>query len=184
MTTGASSRARWNARHRAAEAGRVDYAPADWLVEHRDVLASVPGDRALDVACGRGRNALFLAGLGFDVDAVDVSDTAVAAVRRRAAQSAGAVTAVRADLESDPLPRPPYAVVVNVDYLQRSLFATLRDALTSGGVLVFETFAAGHPRMNPAYTLAPGELLRAFAGLDVLDHREAGGRAGIVARQS
>lgn len=182
MTAGSSARQRWNARHGAAPDTAAE-PPSTWLAAHRDVLQTLPPGRALDVACGRGRNALFVAAHGLHVDAVDVSDVAIAAVRDRAARLDGDVRAVRADLEHESLPAEPYALVVNVDYLQRSLFCALQDALVPGGVLVFETFTGEHARMNPAYTLRRGELLEAFAALDVLDHHEGDGRAAIVARR-
>jgi tellurite methyltransferase len=161
----------------------ADAPPADWLAGQRDLLRSQPRGRALDVACGYGRHAFLLADLGFAVDAVDVAEEAVDAVRERAEAAGAAVTALRADLEADPLPHPPYQVIVNVDYLQRSLFGPLEEALAPSGVLVFETFTEEHPTMNPAYTLRRGELRRAFPRLEVLRAREGGGRAGIVARR-
>lgn len=155
-----------------------------WLDAHRPVLEAAAPGRALDVACGRGRNAFVLAALGFDVVAVDVSDVAVDAVRAGAASTGAAVTAVRADLERDPLPAPlGYDAIVVASYLQRSLFGTLADALTPGGLLVYETFTRDDPHMNPAYALAPGELRSAFGALDVVAYEEGGGRAGIVARR-
>jgi tellurite methyltransferase len=155
------------------------------VAAHRSLLENVAPGRALDVACGRGRNAFFLAALGFEVVAVDVSDVAVDIVRARAASSAAAaVTAVRADLEVHPLPRPPgYDVIVVVAYLQRSLFAPLAAALAPRGLLVYETFTREHPRINPAHALAPGELRSAFPTLAVVDEHEADGRAGLVARR-
>lgn len=159
--------------------------PAPWLAEHRELLAALVGagrPRALDVACGRGRNAAFLADLGFAVDAVDRDPWALAHVRERAP----AVTTVHQDLEADPrLPRPPYAVIVCTRYLQRSLFAPMGDGLAPGGLLVLETFTRDHVdvdghRMNPAYLLERNELLHAFPALRVLHYRE-GALAGLVA---
>src|SRR4051794_32227091 len=93
-----AARERWNARHR--DAGVAD--PAEWVLSHRRVLeARLPG-RALDVACGVGRHAVFLAELGFHVDAVDVSDVAVARVRAVADERRLPIIAMRADLTGDP----------------------------------------------------------------------------------
>lgn len=183
-----SARERWDAKHRRIEVGGGE--PCGWLVAHRDLLEErVPG-RALDLACGGGRHALLLAGLGFDVDAVDVADVAIARVQERAAARGLAVHALRLDLEVTPFPRPPYDVIVNVNYLQRSLFGSIAAALAPGGLLVFETFSRDQidvlgASLDPAFALAPGELLDAFAGLRVLAHREAivdeGGRVRAVA---
>lgn len=83
-----------------------------------------------------------------------------------------------ADVTTTAPPDPPYEVVVNMNFLERSLFGTLSDALAPGGLLVFETFTRDHVdvlgrRMPAAYLLEPNELLRAFGDLRVLRYREA-----------
>ena len=80
------TRERWNERY--ADGGLEPFpdAPAEWLVAHEALLPG--GGRALDVACGDGRNAVYLAQLGYMVDAIDVSDVAIGALRA-AASSAG-----------------------------------------------------------------------------------------------
>ncbi len=164
--------------------------PSTWLAAQRDHLVERLPGRALDVACGAGRNAFFLAGLGFDVDAIDSDAAAIATVRR----ASPAVNAVVADVTSAEFPRAPYAVVVNLNFLERSILSRLADALAPGGLLVFETFARAHVdvlgrRMNSAYLLEPRELLGAFPGLRVLRYREGvldeeppRGVASLVAR--
>lgn len=182
MTSSAPSRRdRWNARHREAAAG--DGGPSCWLLAQRDLLEPLAPGRALDLACGRGRNAFFLAELGFDVDGIDISDVAVEVVEARARATGLPVRAVRADLEREPLARGAYHVVVVFDYLERSLLDRIRQAMAPGALLVFETFTEDHPRMNPAYVLRRGELIGAFGDLAVLRRYESGGRAGIVARR-
>jgi len=144
------------------------------------------------VACGRGRNAHFLAELGFEVDAIDVDQAAVDELRR----TGGAITAIAADVTLTRFPREPYDVIVNVNFLARSILSRLSAALAADGLLVFETFTRDHvdvlgQRMNRSYLLEPNELLRAFADLRVLHYREAvldGERpravAGLVARNA
>ena len=167
-------RACWNARHREALRGE----PIAWVMDHLDLIAAQPRGRALDVACGLGRHALLLAGLGFAVDALDVSDVAVARLADEAARRRLPVTATRADLAAAPdLPAGAYSVVVDTYFLERALLPALAAALAPGGLLVFETFTraqADRPfgPSDPRLLLAPGELRRAFAGLEVLDHRE------------
>jgi len=176
-TPSADARERWNARH--AERAEDPLAPpSGWLADHRDVLTDAAPGRALDLAAGRGRNSLFLAELGFDVDAVDVSDVAVETVARHARERGLPVSAHRLDVTRDDCPRPPYAVIVNVAFLERSLFEPIRDALAPGGLLLFETFTRDHVEraggsMPAERTLERGELRRAFADLEVLDYREA-----------
>jgi len=159
-------------------------APSAWLVEHRELLVAQPAGRALDVACGRGRNALELARLGFTVDAVDCDRYALAEVADRAVAEGLAVQPVERDLEHEPrLPNPSYRVIVNINFLQRTLAGPLAAALAPGGLLVFATFTRACTRpMRPGYLLEPNELLRAFDDLTVLHYRE-GPLAGLVARR-
>lgn len=178
-----SSLERWNARYAEGFEPFPDR-PAEWLVENRALLESRAGDggRSLDVACGTGRNALFLASLGFTVDAVDGCDVAIGALRAAAAQRGLPIRPILADLERDPLPGRDYDVVVNFNFLRRDLFGPLADALAPGGLLVFETRTRDHVEIlgkefNPEYLLDHNELLRAFAHLRVRHYWE-----GIVER--
>jgi SAM-dependent methyltransferase len=169
-------RERWNERY-GRGAGPVGLDPSAWLADHGALLEAQPRGRALDIACGMGRNALFLAGLGFHVDAVDVSDVAVETTRARAAERGAAVRAVRADVRADLFPEPPYEVIANLNFLERALFGPIAQALAPGGLLVFETFGRDQREvpgstLDPRLTLAPNELLRAFAGLRVLHYRD------------
>jgi len=177
----APARERWNERYAGDGFRPFDVDPAEWLAEHHGLLGELAGERdaprALDVACGDGRNARLLAELGFAVDAIDVSDVAVAALRAAAAERGLPVTAAVVDLERDGLPDGTWDVVVCVNYLQRDLFAGLQDALTAGGLLLCETFARAHVEelgrpFNPAYVLDRNELLRAFCDLHVRHYRE------------
>jgi xanthine dehydrogenase accessory factor len=170
-------RERWNRRY--AERGFEAFPdrPSEWLVENRDLLVGRSGRRALDVACGSGRNSRYLAELGFAVDAVDASDVAVAALRSAAAERGLTVEARRIDLESEPLPAGPYDVIVQLNYLQRDLFEALARALTPGGLLVIETVARAHVDelgnpFDPRFVLADNELLHAFPDLIVRHYRE------------
>jgi SAM-dependent methyltransferase len=182
----APARERWNERYGAGGFDAFPDAPAQWLVEHRALLdelrASRDDARAIDVACGDGRNARHLAELGFAVVAVDVSDVAIDALRAAAAESGLAISARVLDLEHDPLPEDAYDVVVCTSYLQRDLFGALARALRPGGLLLYETFARAHVEelgksFNPAYVLERNELLHAFAQLHVRHYRE-----GVVER--
>jgi SAM-dependent methyltransferase len=182
------ARERWNERRAAADFEPFPDAPAPWLAEHAALLGG--GGRALDVACGDGRNALALARLGHEVDAVDVSDLTIDALLAAAPERAPRVHPRVVDLEHEPLDRDAYDVVVNFNYLQRDLFGALQDALRPGGWLLFETFGPDHleqlgRQINPAYVLGPGELLRAFPSLRVRHYREGvaerpGGPRGVA----
>lgn len=117
----------------------------------------------LDLACGGGRHARFLAAQGFEVLAVDRDAGLFPA-------PPDGVTVVAADLEGGPWPFPGrrWDAIVVTNYLHRPLLPVLAGSLELGGVLVYETFARGNERFgkpsNPDFLLAPGELLEAVRG--------------------
>jgi SAM-dependent methyltransferase len=173
-------REKWNERYAAPGFTPFPDTPADWLVENADLLPD--GGWALDVACGDGRNSRYLAERGFTVDALDVSDVAIAALQAAAAERGLDVRPRAVDLEAEALPNDRYDAIVNLNYLQRDLFAPLAAALRPGGLLVFETFGTAHVtalgnRMDARFLLAPNELLTAFPTLQVCHYRE-----GVVVR--
>ncbi len=175
--TSSPDRERWNRKYRGRDLGALDTEPAEWLLAHRELLDRQPRGAALDVACGGGRHAIYLARLGFEVDAFDVSDVVIAWLREQVRRQGLPVHARRYDLERQPLPRARYHVIAHFNYLERSLFAGLREALAPGGLLFFETFTRDHRTpsgrvMKEGFTLEKGELRRAFDGLEILDYRE------------
>jgi SAM-dependent methyltransferase len=121
--------------------------------------------RVIDVASGAGRHARWFAARGHPVDAVDRDSEALAAL-----SGVAGVTTHQADIEGGrwPFEAGVYGGVIVANYLHRPLFGVLLDALAQGGVLVYETFAAGNARYgrpsNPAFLLEPGELLEAVRG--------------------
>jgi 2-polyprenyl-3-methyl-5-hydroxy-6-metoxy-1,4-benzoquinol methylase len=150
--------------------------PAAWLREHVDLLPA--SGRALDVACGRGRHALWLAERGLNVLALDRDAAAISLVRDNAAQRAVPVTALTVDLEGGhgSLALGAFDVIVVVHYLHRPLFPGLTAALRPGGLLIYETFtrkqaARGKPT-NPDFLLEEGELRRLVQPLEIVDYRE------------
>ena len=169
----ASDRERWDARFAAADAGEP--APPAALAGREHLLPA--SGRALDVACGRGRVAVWLAEQGLAVDAVDVSPVGLAA--GRALPGGDAVCWIEADLD-DGLPvAGPYEVVVSQRFRAPALYGALVDVLAPGGLLVVTVLAGG----DGPYRAAPGELLAAFGHLAVVHHEEAGGEAHLVARR-
>ena len=162
----------WDERHRR---GEEPEAPADLLLEQAALLPR--GGRALDLAMGAGRNALYLASLGFLVTGIDISPVAVDQCRQRAQALGLPVTAIVADLEHYLLPREEYDLVLNFYYLQRSLAGALVAALRPGGVLVFESYTLdqrqfGYGPKDPEHMLGPGELRQLFPSLEALFYRE------------
>ena len=196
------AREKWNRRYTEKGLRPFPDRPAEWLVENRSYLienrsslVGSAGRRALDVACGDGRNALYLAQLGFDVVAVDVSDVAVTSLRaaaadrgldesrplgdsrKRRAARRGAIDARQVDLEHEPLPAERFDVIVQLNYLQRDLFGPLARALTVGGILLVETVTRAHVEelgndFDPRFVLDYNELLQSFPDLHILHYRE------------
>jgi tellurite methyltransferase len=153
-----------------------------------------PG-KALDVATGKGRNALFLATRGFQVTAIDISGVGLEEGRKRARDNSLSIDWQQADLENLRLTPAEYDLIVNINYLQRSLISRIKSALRPGGHVIFETYlidqqAAGHPK-NPDYLLDHNELLDHFRDFRVLLYREGkfadsaepAFRAGILAQK-
>ena len=135
--------------------------PSEWVQRWAGLI--VPGE-VLDLACGSGRHARYLASLGHSVLAVDRDPEALQ-------QAAGrAIMPMQFDLEGapgEPVDWPfgaaRFAGIVVSNYLHRPLMAHLAGSLRRDGVLIYETFAHGNERFgkpsNPHFLLEPGELL-------------------------
>jgi SAM-dependent methyltransferase len=142
---------------------REPMAPSAWIV--RWAACVPPGAPVLDVACGDGRHARWFAARGHSVDAVDRDCAALAGMHGEAN-----IRALCADIETGPWPYADrtYGGIVVANYLHRPLLPLLVAAVAPGGVLLYETFAAGNERYgrpaNPAFLLEPGELLEAVRG--------------------
>ena len=137
--------------------------PSDWVCRFLKLIPA--GGPVLDLACGPGRHARLLAGLGYRVEAVDSDDALLQYLR-----GVDGVTVRLADLESGPWPYPgrQFAGIIVCNYLHRPLFPRLLEALGQDGVLIYETFAVGNERFgkpsNPEYLLKHGELLEVVRG--------------------
>jgi 2-polyprenyl-3-methyl-5-hydroxy-6-metoxy-1,4-benzoquinol methylase len=148
--------------------------PAQFLVENIDLL---PRGRTLDVAMGTGRNAIYLAKMGFKVEGVDTSrETVEEALTRAQAEGVSIQTRVE-DLEKIPyIDEEAYDLVICFNYLQRSLMPQMKNWVKPGGMLVYETFIVdqaqfGKPR-NPNHLLRHNELLHTLRDFRVLRYRE------------
>ena len=135
--------------------------PSPWIVRWAPLIR--PGGVVLDVACGRGRHARYLAQLGCEVVAVDRDPTLFT-------EPPLGVEVLGADLEAGPWPFPGrrFDAVVVTNYLHRPLLPVLVAAIEPGGILLYETFARGQERFgkpsNPDFLLRPGELLELVRG--------------------
>lgn len=167
------AREKWDRRHAKAP---LDQTPARVLEDYAHLL---PGTgQALDLACGRGGNALFLARKGLDVQAWDLSATAIAALRRQASRENLAIEACVRDVCERPPSPESFDVICVSFYLERLITARIRKALRPGGLLYYQTFiderVTDNGPSNPVYRLGPNELLELFAPLHVLAFHEEG----------
>lgn len=175
-------RARWDAKWRERRAGEQ---AAAWLVRHRELFH---GGIAADLATGRGADAIWLTQHGYRVLAVDGSLIALQQARQRAAR-AGArdVVFVQADLDHFRLPSNAVDLITVFRFLDRSLFAMIRDAVRPGGLVVYQTrtirWLEREPGACSEYLLRPGELRQRFVDWELLAYEEAAAGAAIVARR-
>ena len=149
------------------------------------VVDAIPRGAAADLAAGAGREAVFLALAGFEVEAWDEAPEALARATAHAAREGVAITTHVANLEarSFTLPAERYALHTCFRFLHRPLFRVMAAALAPGGHLVSETYRVGQERFGrprrPQFLLKPGELERAFRalGLEIVRFEEAGSEA-------
>jgi tellurite methyltransferase len=172
----AAERDKWDARYRDGAYENRTHATAllmEWL-------ARLPRGRALDVACGAGRNALHLAAAGFTVTALDISSVALARGRRAAQERGLDIDWVCADLDEDPeraLPPGAFDLIVLVRYVHRTLMPHLIARLRPGGALLCEqhlatTLSVAGPT-SAQFRLAAGEL-RGSVGTLRIEHDHEG----------
>ncbi|MBS1786991.1 MAG: methyltransferase domain-containing protein [Acidobacteria bacterium] len=160
---------KWDERYQQGE--HLNDKPHPLVVE---LAAKLKPGRVLDVACGVGRHALYLAERGWQVTAVDSSKVAIELLRERANKLGLQVDARVADLETGEFIIAPnqYDLIVNCCYLQRDLFAAIKAGTKIGGVvLVVIPMVDNDPAvkpMNPAFLLLPEELRAQFADWELL----------------
>ena len=164
--------ARWNAKYaRRGQTGTPVTPQAEpELLQHRALL---PGaGLALEAACGRGANALFLAQSGYQVIACDLAINGLLQAQTARAAASRRFMPLVCDLTTCPFPAAAFSLICVIRFLDRRLFPRLLRWLRPGGVLFCKTFNRHHlqrqPRFNPAYVVEPGELNRIFGALDIL----------------
>lgn len=154
--------------------GNLSAAP--WLIDNIDLIPL--GLPVLDVACGRGRQALFLARAGWTVHAVDRDAAAIHALETSAHAEALSITTEVVDLEAGTpsLGSQRYGAVVVFNYLHRPLLPAIIEAVAPGGIVIYETFTVGQAGRgrptNPAFLLVEGELAQLIRPLELLRARE------------
>lgn len=171
---------KWERRYAEGSYASRTYASpflSEWLPRFGPDSAQ---DRALDLACGAGRNALHVAEAGFRVDAMDISPTALAMAKDSAESRGLSVNWLQADMDTQELEPAAYRLITVVRYMNRLMVPAIMDALAPGGWLLFEhhyrtpasvSEAVGGPRGN-RFRLRQQELLHAFYGLQVVHYLE------------
>ena len=140
-------------------------APSEWIQRFTHLLPAQA--QVLDVACGNGRHAAYLASLGHQVTGIDRNADALA-------QLPPSVHAVQADIENGPwpLPKQQFDAVVVTNYLWRALWPHILGSVRAGGVLMYETFAQGNEAYGkpsrPDFLLTPNELLQVCTGWHIV----------------
>ncbi|MGD9330386.1 MAG: hypothetical protein PVJ53_03685 [Desulfobacterales bacterium] len=165
-------RDKWDRKYRAQ---RFPSAPSRVV---QDFCHHARIGRALDLACGNGRNACYLAQRGFWVDAVDISEEGL----HRFVCRSPAILRICQDLDTFTIQPGRYQLIVNIRFLKRRLFAALQNGLCSGGVLIFETYLqdeapSGRQKFSRQHLLQGNELRTAFPGLRTIAYREGPSRS-------
>jgi len=183
------NRQNWDVMYQRAK-GHYVYGkePADFLKTHIDRLSV---GRALDVAMGEGRNAVYLAKKGFRVDGVDFSEVALRKAKLLARENRVSINTIYADLSSYTIKPEVYDVIVNINFLDRGFIAQIKKGLKRGGFVVFENATVDQLKREPglvrAYLLEKGELKEFFKDFEILVYSESeNGKeavASLVARK-
>jgi len=157
---------RWNEKH------VTKTLPSKALDLLQENLSLAKGTSALDVACGQGRNSVYLSKNGFNVDSIDISDFALEKL-----SSHDGINTILVDLDSYDIVPNSYDIIVNSYFLKRRLFPQIVAGLKQDGIVVFETFLNSGQKgfaqpSNPDFLLVKNELLHAFISLRILYYRE------------
>ncbi len=159
-----SDRIKWNARYES-EDSFLGERPSPFLTREIEKIKTLaPGPKALDIACGEGRNSLFLALHGFSVTGLDISDKGLEKGASRAHAMGLNVEFRRVDLDDCTI-QGTFDLILNFNFLLRELIPSEVAALNPGGVLLFDTIMASEQLLlahKPSYLLQPGELPRLF----------------------
>ena len=189
----ADTKDKWNRIY----AKESQHSKASAVLTRNANLVQSPG-LALDIACGEGANALFLAGLGMSVHAWDISTVAIENLSKQAKNYEADIEARVLDITPNLFPEESYDLILNCHYLDRSLFPAIKLALKLGGLIIFQTFAANKKAdigpKNPAFLLKQDELLLMFKDFDILIYQDESqsidtndplcGRVCLIARKT
>ena len=171
-----ADRDKWQQKYRDSDPlSEID--PDEELLRYAEFLPT--SGRALDLACGRGKNSLYLAQRGLTVTAADISQNGLDRLMQ-GARPLGLEANIQplcVDLDDYQFEKAAFDLIVVVRFLNRDLFASIRTALKPGGILLYKTFnrrvLESRPGFNPDFTIEAEELLEAFGALEVIvDNRD------------
>lgn len=163
--------------------------PVEFLRKNIHLL---PKGKALDIAMGEGRNAVFLAKKGFLVEGVDISHVGLRKAQMLAAENGVKIKTINADLSTYKIKKNNYKVIANFYYYQRDLFEKIKEGLRPGGVVIYESYTKEHQNISKTdwlekNLLKKGELRKAFSDFEILHYSETNdGKkavASIIARK-
>lgn len=157
---------RWNNKHQNVP---MPMNPSAIVIEY---VHPTVNTRALDIACGVGRNTHYLAELGYEIDAVDISDYALSQI-----ENSKMIHTIETDLTQYSIAPNSYDLILNINYLERKLFPSIVTGLKYGGILIFETFITAHEQgyhnpSNPDFLLKSNELPTQFSDLTIQFYAE------------
>ena len=163
---------KWNKKYNSSK-HKVNQTPSKWLISHQGLLAGK--GKALDIAMGEGRNAIYLAGLGYDVLGIDISEIAICNANTYAEEKNLKIKTIAADLDDYQFKDSKFNLILCFNFLNRKLFSKIRRALIPGGFLFYETFNIDHIKYNDfrkEWVLDHNELLREFEDFRILNYQE------------
>lgn len=167
-------RDKWDRRY--AEDSQRKHNPVSLLQEW---LPRLPAGKALDVACGLGRNAMLLAAAGYRVDAIDISPVGLERARRDAESRGLEIDWIEQDLDRPYDFDSDYQLIVVMWFVNLDLIARLCDCLAPGGYLLCEEHLVSGEDVagpeNPRFRVAPGALREAVSRLEILHYEESVG---------
>lgn len=177
-----SDREKWDQRYREGEYSTRKHASAlleQWLPR---INVETRPPEALDVGCGLGRNALYLARRGWQVVGVDISDVALGRLEQAAAAEALPIRCVPRDLETDlieaddPALGGPYDLAIMIRYTNLLLIESLKRILRPGGYLIVEEHLVTDAEVvgpkSARFRVPAGALRQTVQGMELLDYRE------------
>ncbi len=185
-----SAKNRWDQFYEKKKGYAFGKKPAAVLMKHiKEIKKIKPDGKVLDIAMGEGRNAVYMASQGYDVEGVDISRIAIKRAKQLADEKKVKIKTIIADLSKYEVPEDSYDIIMVVNYLQRSLTPQIIKGLKKGGLVIFENYTMEHLKYdktyNRDYLLEKGELKTMFPDFKIVYYgevdKELQGSALIIA---